>query len=166
MAPRARRRLRRIARHVRPQQAAVETHTAVITRPLEPEQEVSQEKAAQGHFSDARLAEYVSRGFCLLTPEDLGVDMAVHSSLCDRTLAATAAEEAARLAREGAENAAKQLAVGKAVQQPEQESVAIADGRAVSIAHGFAEPGSDLGPDDVAHGAAVVEPHKLADGES
>ena len=53
-----------------------------------------------------------------------------------------------------------------AVQEPEQEAVAIADGRAVSVAHGFADQGPDLGPDGFAYGAAVVEPHKLADGES
>ena len=115
MAPRARRRLRRIARHVRPREAAVETHTAVITRPLEPEQPAP-ETAAQGHFSDARLAEYVSRGFCLLTPEDLGVDTAVHRSLFDRTLAATAEGQAFILGKQ-ANNAGGVTIVKPAAQQ-------------------------------------------------
>ena len=114
MAPRARRRLRRIARHVRPREAAVETHTAVITRPLEPVAQPAPEMAAQGHFSDARLAEYVSRGFCLLTPEDLGVDAAVHRSLFDRTLAATAEGQAYILGKQANNAGGVTIVDGKA----------------------------------------------------
>ena len=40
-------------------------------------------------MAQRRLAEYVSRGFCLIRPEELGVDPSVHKRALRETVRAT-----------------------------------------------------------------------------
>lgn len=55
------------------------THTISVTHTLE------EPRAATSINSRAQLAEYVSRGFILLTPEDLGVDVSIHPRIHQQT---------------------------------------------------------------------------------
>jgi hypothetical protein len=55
------------------------THTSTTTHTL------AAPRAATSVSSSARLAEYVSRGFILLTPEDLGVDASIHPQIHRQT---------------------------------------------------------------------------------
>ena len=55
------------------------THTISVTHTL------GEPRAAKSINSRARLAEYVSRGFILLTPEDLGVDASIHPRIHQQT---------------------------------------------------------------------------------
>ena len=108
---------------------------------------------AKSNFVAERVAVDVADG----EPERVAVEKP--DDVAVRAAHAGAHGESFALAYRGAE----QLAVVKAVHEPEQVSDAIADGRAVSVAHGFAEPGSDLGPDGVTHGAAVDLTFTVAD---
>ena len=63
------------------------THTISVTHTLEEPQ------AAASINQQAQLAEYVSRGFILLTPEDLGVDASIHPQICQQTTKALHALE-------------------------------------------------------------------------
>jgi hypothetical protein len=55
------------------------THTISVTHTLE------EPRAATIINARAQLAEYVSRGFILLTPEDLGVDVSIHPRIHQQT---------------------------------------------------------------------------------
>ena len=63
------------------------THTISVTHTLE------EPRAAASINQQAQLAEYVSRGFILLTPEDLGVDASIHPQICQQTTKALHALE-------------------------------------------------------------------------
>ena len=63
------------------------THTITVTHTLE------EPRAAASINSRAQLAEYVSRGFILLTPEDLGVDASIHPRIHQQTSTALNALE-------------------------------------------------------------------------
>ena len=67
------------------------THTISVTHTLE------EPRATECVNSQARLAEYVSRGFILLTPEDLGVDASIHPRIHQQTTTALKALEQQRV---------------------------------------------------------------------
>ena len=70
------------------------THTISVTHTLE------EPRAATSINSRAQLAEYVSRGFILLTPEDLGVDASIHPRIHQQTTKALNALEQQRAKRQ------------------------------------------------------------------
>ncbi len=70
------------------------THTISVTHTLE------EPRAAKSINSRARLAEYVSRGFILLTPEDLGVDASIHPRIHQQTTNALKALQRQRAKRQ------------------------------------------------------------------
>ena len=65
------------------------THTHTVTHTLEPDAGINID-------ARARLAEYVSRGFILLTPEDLNVDANIHSRIHQQTTRALSSLERQR----------------------------------------------------------------------
>ncbi len=69
------------------------THTISVTHTLE------KPRAATGIDSRVQLAEYVSRGFILLTPEDLGVDASIHPRIHQQTTKALKTLEQQRVKR-------------------------------------------------------------------
>ena len=70
------------------------THTISVTHTLE------KPRASTSINSRAQLAEYVSRGFILLTPEDLGVDASIHPRIHQQTTKALNALEQQRAKRQ------------------------------------------------------------------
>jgi hypothetical protein len=88
------------------------THTISVTHTLE------ESRAAASINSRAQLAEYVSRGFILLTPEDLGVDASIHPRIHQQTSTALNALEWQRAKRQdtmpsGAVRVAQREQVGR-----------------------------------------------------
>ncbi len=70
------------------------THTISVTHTLE------EPRATKSVNSRAQLAEYVSRGFILLTPEELGVDASIHPRIHQQTTKALNALEQQRAKRQ------------------------------------------------------------------